>query len=853
MDVAAALKQRRAELRGDGPPPGRRWCEAWTDEVDDALRTLSEPVLERGRLVVAAVGGYGRRELCPWSDLDLLIIHDGVAEDVLETVVRDVIYPLWDAGLQVGYAVRGRKLAVSATDDLDAATALVDARKLAGDGALLHQVRDAALARMSRKPARFLGELTDADVARRARVGDTAEALEPDLKNGAGGLRDVQSMRWAAAAIVGTAGLDPLVSARYLGAPDRSSLARAYDRLLAVRVALHLELERGSDVLRLDLQQAVAERLGYVDGGDDRDTAAHRLLRDLFLAGRTVDHVHRRAWNLLSADSVRGRRFRRPSETEVDGFGLADNVLRIEGEPALVDAALPTRIMAALARTGAVLDRTTAGRLARAVERLDEPLAWDAASRRRFVETLWRGDAALVALAELDDVGLLVALLPEWAPVRGRAQRNPFHRYSVDRHAWHAAATLAELVRREEWAATALESVEDRDGLILGVLLHDVGKAYGEPHSETGVPVARSIVRRMGAGADTLELVERMVRDHLLLPDVATKRDVSDPLVASQLADRVGNREHLACLHLLAAADGLATGPSAWTSWKATLVDGLVGKVTAALDEQHPDELADGATATAREAQRIAEELGSTPDVIREHLAALPSRYAAAVTARAVVRHAKLAGEGMQPAEVRTRVTPGAPVAGERAHDELDVVAVDSPGLFAKVAGVLALHGGSVLTADAFTRTDGVAVDTFTVHKPDDATGSWWAAVEGDIDEAVAGRLAVRARVARKAAGEARRVSRLPDVPTRVTSEPDPSGRATVVEVHTIDRLGVLYAIVSAMAELELDIVVARIQTMGHEVVDVFYVRDPAGNPLDEHHLAELDLAVTSAIERLAL
>lgn len=253
------------------------------------------------------------------------------------------------------------------------------------------------------------------------------------------------------------------------------------------------------------------------------------------------------------------------------------------------------------------------------------------------------------------------------------------------------------------------------------------------------------------------------------------------------------------------------------------------------------------ATATVREALRLAPELGVDVAVVRDHLAQLPARYVAVVAPRAIVRQAGVAAAPPRPAEVRSRVTPGAGVPADEPADELDVIALDSPGLFAKVAGVIALHGGSVLEATAFTRDDGVAVDTFLVRRPPDATGSWWAAVEGDIDEAVAGRLAVRARVARKAATE-RRPAR--DVPTEVRCGPAASGAATVVEVRTRDRLGVLYRIASALAELELDIVLARIATRGPEAVDVFHVRDATGAALDDDHVSELVLAIESALER---
>jgi [protein-PII] uridylyltransferase len=566
---------------------------------------------------------------------------------------------------------------------------------------------------------------------------------------------------------------------------------------------------------------------------------------------------------LIDADTRRGRRRRvRPTERELDGFELVDGVLRIPPAADLDEVALPGRLLAALTDSGAVLDRGSAARLRSRVERGDTAWRWTDPARERVVGVLWRGHVALPALAELDEVGVLTALLPEWASQRGRAQRNPFHRYALDRHGWHAAAELGDLVRREPWALETLAEVDDREGLLLGTLLHDVGKAVGEPHSETGIPLAQAIARRMGASEATVGRVGDLVRLHLVLPDAARKRDVADPALAREIAGVIGDRSMLACLHLLAVADGRATGPTAWSAWTASLVNSLVTKVRAVLDEQHPDEVDDGAVATAREAQQLAPELGADPDGVRRHLALLPSRYAAAVSPRAVVRHTLMAASRPLATEVRTRVTPGEDhaspgsrptdaAAAQEGIDELDVVALDHPGWFAKVAGVLALHGGSILAADAFTREDGVAVDTFKVLRPAGAGGSWWARVEGDLADAAAGRLAVRARVLRKARTEDRRVARLPAVPTQVSVEPDPSGRSTVIEVRTLDRIGVLYAISTALAELELDIVVARVQTVGHEVVDVFYVRDGEGEPLAVDHISELELAVGGAIAEL--
>ncbi|MEX2550211.1 MAG: [protein-PII] uridylyltransferase [Nitriliruptoraceae bacterium] len=874
--VVAELKARRARLVEDGPPPGRAWCHAATEAVDDALGTLAAPLLARHRFAVVAVGGYGRRELCPSSDIDLLLLHDRLDDAVLEELVRAVVYPLWDVGLTVGYAVRDRRESLGAIDDLDSATATLDLRTVTGDTAFVQLVRTEVVRRLRRRPHHFLAALREADRGRRARAGDAAEVLEPHLKDGAGGLRDVQSLRWAAAALVGAVGLDPLVPAGYLGAPDRPRIAAAEERLLAARVATHLVAAGTTakpDVLRLELHDEVAARLGHVDA-DAHDLAPHRLLRELYLAARTIDHVHRRAWALIDADVARGRRrLGRPTEREVDGFELVDGVLRLPadteraGAVGIDDPSLPSRLLVALADTGAVLDRGSAARLRNRAERgvaatatdtdagppdPAPPWGWSDACRDRVVGVLLRGEVALPALAELDEVGVWSAWVPEWAPTRGRAQRNPYHRYALDRHGFHAAAELGELVRREPWAAETLAEVDDREALVLGTLVHDVGKAFGEPHEETGIPVAAAIAQRMGARDGTIARIEQLVRLHLLLPDTARRRDVGDPALAYEIAEIVGDRSTLAMLQLLAVADGRATGPTAWSEWTAALVRRLVTKVTAVFDETDPDEVAGGAAVTARAAQELAPELGADPERVRAHLARLPRRYAAAVSPRAVVRHTLMVANPPGLTEVRTRVTPGEDdPEGHGGIDELDVVAVDHPGWFAKVAGVVALHGGSIVAADAFTREDGLAVDTFKVMPPEGTSGSWWVRVEGDLDEAAGGRLAVRARVLDKARSERPRVSRLPAVATKVTVDEDPSGRATIVEVRALDRIGVLYAIATALAELELDIVVARVQTMGHEVTDVFYVRDRDGGTLGTDHLAELELAVTGAIIEL--
>ena len=856
--VVSRLRAARERLTEDGPPPGRAWCHAWTAEVDDAIEALWQATPGRGAVTVVAVGGYGRVELCPGSDVDLLVLHDGLEPADLDAVARAVFHPLWDAGLKLGHAVRStQQLVRDALEELDTATALLDGRVVAGDTERFEAGRVALLDKLAGRRG-WVQLLSDADEERRQKAGDAAEQLEPDVKNGAGGLRDVQSLRWVAAALTGEPTLEALATEGHIGTTDAERLRAAEDELLALRVALHLTSGTSVDVLRFEHQQEVAQRIAEVDGSAEHDTAAHRALTRHFLAARTIEHAHDRAWRRIAGAMTRPwRRWRPAAEEEAAGLAVVDGTIQLPDDVEPLDEGVPARVIRALVAGDHVLDRHTATRLREVADALAVGDVWDGDLRDAVRELLWSGDALIRVTAELDDVDWLVALLPEWAPLRGRPRRNPYHLYSLDRHAVHAAAELGELVRSEPWAKEALADVrtggdlseqEALDVLSLACLVHDAGKALGEPHSETGVPIAEAIGRRFGLTEPAVARLAWMVRQHLLLADVGTRRDISDPAEAHAVAEEVADRSRLASLWLLTAADSMATGPSAWTSWRAQLVRILVTKVSAVLDERDPATLHDGAAATAEAAADMAEQMGATRAQVEAHLVQLPERYAAAVSPRAVVRHAMVADPAPQATEIRTRVTPGAPMDDGQAFDELDVVAMDTPGLFAKVAGVLSLHGASVLEAHAHTRADGTAVDTFTVVLPEHALPSWWVTVEGDLVEAVAGRIAVRARVARKRATEHRRLAKLPPVETQVATSQDAAGRATLVEVRTMDRVGVLYRIASALAELELDLVVAKVGTFGHEAHDVFTVRDASGGPLDSDHCAELELAIRAAL-----
>jgi [protein-PII] uridylyltransferase len=747
---------------------GRAWCRAEAVSTDAWLAGLFADALG-GRppqgIALVAVGGYGREELAPESDIDVLLLHDGKGD--VGPVADRLWYPIWDTGKKLGHSVRTSKEALSlAASDLDTATSLLSARHLAGDRLLVDDLAASALGQWAKRGKHWL-EVLDRHVAERhARFGDVAFLLEPELKEGRGGLRDIHALRWADATRVVALGL------------DTGALRAAEDVLLDVRVELHLLRGRPGDALHLEEQDEVAKALDEPD--------ADALVARLSAAARTVAWISDEAWRRVES-SLRGPRGRGAGKDR----DLGDHVVLRDGDvhvaadadPA-TDPALVLRAAARAAEHATIIERASLDRLAAAAPEFPDP--WPEGARRDFVELLLCGHDALPVIEALDQRGLWTQVLPEWAPVRNRPQRNAYHRFTVDRHLLEATANAAD--RRD--------GVGRPDLLVLGALLHDLGKGYPGDHTEVGMPLAATVTTRMGFPADDVATVVAMVEHHLLLPDVATRRDLADPDTAAAVAAAAGSVERLELLAALTEADSLATGPSAWGQWKADLVADLVDRAKHALGGDHP-------------APAVVE----FPDAEQRALLA----------ARELVVRA--------------------------AGDTLTVVAPDRPGLFSRVAGTIALHGLDVRRADAHSTDDGMALAVFRVDTAA-AAGLPWDRVCGDVTRALGGRLALRARVDERARRYARRAKLSARPPTTAVTVDNHSSRAaTIVDVQTADGVGVLFRITQALADLDLDIRSATVQTLGEQVVDSFYVRDRSGQKvLDVDYLAEVERAVLAAL-----
>ena len=725
---------------------------------------------EEAGTALVAVGGYGRRELCPASDLDVVLLHRGRSD--VGSLAERVWYPVWDAGVGLDHSVRTVKEAVRvAADDLKAALGLLDVRLVAGDPELAAELAGRVEDQWRKGSKRWLADLNQAVAARHAEFGEVAFLLEPELKEGRGGLRDVHALRAAALAT-------PIVEV------DAPELAAAYATLLDVRTELHRRTGKSLDRLLLQEQDGVAAALGHVD--------ADELMKSVAAAARTIAWWSDDCWRRV-ASALAGPRGRAAVRDHPIGAGLLlrEDEVVLAPDADLGDPSLVLRAGAAAADTGAALSRGLLDRLAAEAPPLGDP--WPPSARHALVALLGAGHPAVGVIEALDQRGLMARILPEWEAVRSRPQRNAYHRFTVDRHLCEAAANAAALTRQ----------VARPDLLLIGAWLHDIGKGFTDgpgghrDHTAAGVEVVARVARRMGFEEADAEVLVDLVRHHLLLPDAATRRDLDDPATVSAVASAARDRETLELLAALTEADSLATGPSAWGTWKAGLVQDLVGKVAARLEGHHDDPAPSLPTAEHRRLMA-----GGRPEVVVD-------------------------------------------------GNTLTVVAADRPGLFARVAGTLALHGLDVRSAAAASE-DGMAVEVFEVERAFDRPPDW-ERVRQDVTRAVAGRLSVEARLAERVRTYAprRRVSSARPAEPRVLFDHDASSAATVVEVRAPDGIGVLYRITRALADCDLDVRTAKVSTLGHEVVDAFYVTDAEGRKLvDPAHLREIELSVLDALSR---
>jgi len=842
-----------------------RWLAALTDGLMHAIHAYAQamvpphdPARPEAPFALVATGGYGRGVLAPYSDIDLLFLTEGNAGPRTQRLVESILYLLWDLGLKVGHATRSIEDCLEeAKRDATVLTALVDARFLIGERHVFEHFEQAfAQARQARGLGPFLAAKRAERAARHARYGDSPFLVEPHVKEGRGGLRDLQTLYWLARYAFGTQRMPDLVGKDSPGGGlltehEARAIRRAWDFLWTVRFHLHYVAGRAEERLTFDYQPVVGARMGYTPHG--RQDGVERFMKHFFLTVRDV------------------LRLTRVLEPAIERAALGPPATRRQGDAALAEAGLAFadgKLVAAppnrdFSREPVLMLRIIKAARDRKLE--IHPLAVRAlirnahhASKLRgheeanalFLDLLTGRDAA-TWLRMMNETGFLSRFLPEWARIVGLMQFDTYHVFTVDEHTIEAIRVLQQLERGElaevaPVASDLLPQLQSRRALYVATLLHDIAKGRGGDHSELGARIAQEVCPRLGLSPEETETISWLVLHHLLISQTAFKRDIEDPKTILDIADLVQSPERLRLLLVLTVADMRAVGPKVWNGWKATLLREVYWRVAEVLAGGLSVPERDVRVARAREAASAM--LESWPEADRENFLSLGyPGYWLSFDAETHARHAGMIREAEAtgaPLTVRTRVMES------RAVTEVTVYAADHPGLFSQIAGAFAVAGASIVDARIHTLTNGMALDTFWVQ---DAAGGAFdaphrlARLSVVVEQSLSGRLRLTEEIAKVRREPAR--LRAVTVPPRVVFDNHASNTHTVIEVNARDRPGLLHDVTAAISAQGLQIASAHITTYGVRAVDVFYVKDVFGLKIEnERKLAGVRSAVEAAL-----
>lgn len=810
-------------------------CRAQAALVDALIEHLLETATPGvpPAFAIVALGGYGRSELCPCSDIDLMFLHGRHPAAHVTDVASRILYTLWDLGFTVGHSVRSVADCVAlAKKDLHIRTALLEARLLTGDASLF----DSLMERLRKecfaiKRPEFIRALLAEQTQRRERFGVAVCLLEPHIKEGAGGLRDLHTVLWSIGADARAAGEDPLDRLT----AQAPAAVQAYTDMLTIRNELHFLVKRRTDVLTLDLQPKIAGHLHYRDSRTL--LASESLMRDYYRAARVLMDFNQRHCAAL-LESTSRRAWLTPSSRKLDTFQIKHDTLTLNGKVEVFEHD-PLAMMRAFDYAQAAsldLAPPLQAALQQSLPRVGAALRSDPQAAEVFKTILRRRGRVGATLRRMHDVGFLGKYLPAFGRITFLVQHDLYHRYTIDEHTLRALEALDVLAISDNPRLgpfrQVFESIADAGVLYLGLLLHDIGKGQGGGHIPKGMGIARRVGRQLHFDAREVDEVVFLIEHHLLMSQVSQRRDIDDEDEVRAFAARVGTVERLKMLLLLTYADLSAVGPDVFNDWKAALLLRLYTNVRLFLERGHRQPSASALTAAV---------LTHAPTAARRalfarHVALMPSRYLTGNDPARIAEHALAAS--------RTAKEPVVAIWSDT-HDSgmtgLTVCTADRHGLFALISGVLAAHGVNILGAQINTRKDGVAIDTFQVCEPDGNPlfdPKRRDRVIHDLDVVITGRKPL-ARLFEDARPRStpRRLKK-PALPgqsrVEVRFDNDSSPTATIIEVRTTDRLGLVYRLSSALSDAGLDISFARIATIKHDILDVFYVTDRTGEKLTD-------------------
>ena len=817
-----------------------RHTEMVDDFITDHFKTSRAIQNNRGKVALIALGGYGRRELYPFSDIDLLLLHDWRSGKAMQAVAESILYPLWDAGFEVGHSVRSIKDAIRfAGEDFFFQVALLDARLLTGSEPLFTKL----LGRYQKKILDgkrhvFVKTMEEFRASRRQRFGSHAYLLEPHIKEGKGGMRDIQAMLWVARAVFSLPDLDAMTEAGLLTKQKQEKFTHSWNMLARIRNRLHYISRRKNDQLIFEYQEEMATSFGYQDS--EGQLAVEQFMRDVYghlqniavITDLFFEHVH----ESLGMAGKAGR------ERELEkGIVERNGTLHLSDPEALTRRPhLLMRVFLQAGRTGLPLHHRLKQQIHAHLHLVDEKFRTSRRVARPFLELLTGGKKVMEVLEAMLETGLLSAYIPEFADIESLAQHDLYHIYTVDRHQLQTVAELNNLRRDEIDLFAELE--EQLHLLFLAALLHDIGKGHRTDHSRLGAEMITQAGGRLGLSENEITTLSFLVRYHLYLPENALRRDLEDQEFIRQTAELIKDTERLAMLYLLTIADSRATGPSAWSDWKATLLAEFYLKTKACLDagcvtDPAADQAEDQGVSWLRE--RIRADIRDEEGL---HLGPedLPGDYLMAFTPEMVGHHLRLHRDHASQLQQRVLLFPEP----RQGYWSVLMLSKDRPGLLAKLCGVLALHNFSVLAAQIFTWPDQTVVDVLdvlpvTASEVDEES---WQALEEDLNKAVTYRLDIGRKLHGKKFGLGlSRKRNVQQLEQKVIVDNTSSRRFTVIEVYGGDAPGALYKLTQTLADFGLDIHRARIATEVEQLIDIFYVLKRDGRRLaDEGEIEQI-------------
>ncbi|ANC91719.1 [protein-PII] uridylyltransferase [Azospirillum humicireducens] len=810
---------------------------------------------------VAATGGYGRGELAPFSDIDLLFLLPYKRTPRVEQVVEYMLYILWDLGLKVGHAVRSVDDCIRQSKaDITIRTAILESRYLWGPGKLFAELRK----RYDKEVVAGSGpEFVEAKLAERdnrhLKMGDSRYVLEPNLKDGKGGLRDLQTLFWIAKYLYRVEGVAELVGKKVLTPEEAQRFAKAQNFLWTARCHLHYLTGRLEDRLTFDVQTSIGAAMGYTDHAGTK--GVERFMKHYFLVAKDVGDLTRIFCAALEAESKRPPKFNLlrlasvARRKDVDGFIVDGERLNARSDKQFKEQPID---MIRLFHTAQMNDIDIHPAALRAITRslsaIGPKLRNDPEANRLFLDILTGPKDPEITLRRMNEAGVMARFIPDFGRVVAQMQYDMYHVYTVDEHTLFALGILHKIASREHadelpLSTEVIHKVVSKRALYVAVLLHDIAKGRGGDHSVLGARVAEKLCPRLGLTAEETETVAWLVRWHLAMSHTAFKRDLEDDKTVRDFVALVQSPERLRLLLVLTVADIRAVGPQRWNNWKATLLRELYNRSEEVMSGGMTVEGRGRRIQSAQSALRA--ELTDFDDAAFEHHKGLGyPGYWLAFDTDTLAHQARIVRDAereQRPLTVETRVDRG------RAVTEVTIYATDHSGLFSRLAGALAACGADIVDARIFTMTNGMALDVFSVQ---DAAGGG-AFESGDklaklsvmIERVLSGQLKPLNDLSTRRTTQASR-TRVFHVPPRVLIDNNASTTHTVIEVNGRDRPGLLYDLTRALSNLTLQISSAKVSTFGEKAIDVFYVKDVFGLKVThEGKLAKIKERLLSALD----